>query len=89
MAKTSDDAGPFGLLQIEVEDNEGKPLPFGKVAICMRNGGWLGSSNGFPMGAPALYSRERAERIVELWNAEIYNERAAQAAHSLSTREPK
>ena len=66
-----DDAGPFKQVFIIDQDIEGKPMAFGRVAIAMRDGGWLGSSNGYPMGAPALYTRERAERIVEAWNASL------------------
>lgn len=66
-----DDAGPFGRLEIIDRDRDGKPLRFGNVAITMRNGMWMGTHNGFPAGDPALYSRERAERIVEAWNAAL------------------
>lgn len=71
MIADRDDAGPFKEVFLLDMDGGGKPFPFGRVAICMRDGGWLGSSNGFPMSAPALYTRERAERIVDAWNKSL------------------
>lgn len=53
-----DDAGRFKRVFVVAGNWQGKPLPFGRVAIAMHDGGWLGSSNGYPMGAPgALHPR--------------------------------